>query len=129
MRNIINEFKIFKHNLLLEFAQITNKSDFFYQNYGKIKVYGGGEDGSTREHNPPHFHIEMGNNIEIQVVIPLNIEDELKTINGELNSKMIKDLKKWFNIPFKNDKNKNNYEALKEYWNTLNDGDENVDKV
>lgn len=124
----IFEFKEFKHNLLLEFAQITNKNDFFYQNYGKIKVYGGGEDGNTREHNPPHFHIEM-NNIEIQVIIPLNIEDELKTINGELNSKLIKDLRKWFKLPFKNDKNKNNYEALKEYWNTLNDGDENVDKI
>lgn len=124
----IFEFKDFKHNLLLEFAQITNKNDFFYQNYGKIKVYGGGEDGNTREHNPPHFHIEM-NNIEIQVIIPLNIEDELKTINGQLNSKLIKDLRKWFKMPFKNDKNKNNYEALKEYWNTLNDGDENVDKL
>jgi len=42
---------------------------------------------------------------------------------------MIKDLKKWFELPFKNDKNKNNLEALKEYWNTLNDGDENVDKI
>lgn len=122
------EFKDFKHNLLLEFAQITNKSDFFYQNYGKIKIYGGGEDGSIREHNPPHFHIEM-NNTEIQVIIPLKIDDELRTINGELNSKLIKDLRKWFKLPFKSDKNKNNYQALKEYWNTLNDGDENVDKI
>ena len=127
--NIINEFNIFKHNLLLEFAQITNKNDFFYQNYGKIKVYGGGEDGNTREHNPPHFHIEMNNNIEIQVIIPPNIDDELKTINGQLNNKIIKDLQKWFKMPFKTDRNKNNYEALKEYWNTLNDGDENVNKI
>jgi len=128
--NIINEFNIFKHNLLLEFAQITNKNDFFYQNYGKIKVYGGGEDGNITpgEHNPPHFHIEM-NNVEIQVIIPSNIDDELKTINGELNSKLIKDLRKWFKMPFKTDRNKNNYEALKEYWNTLNDGDENVNKI
>jgi len=36
-------------NAELEFIQITDKSDFFYQKYGKIKVYGGGEDGKKRE--------------------------------------------------------------------------------
>ena len=39
-KHLINEFKIFKHDLLLEFAQITDKNDFFYQKHGKIKVYG-----------------------------------------------------------------------------------------
>ena len=123
MKKHINEFNSFKHNLLLEFAQITDKRDFFYQKWGKIKVYGGGEDGKTREHNPPHFHLELNNDTEIQVIIPNNIDDELQTINGELNSKIIKELRKWFGMPFKTDKTKNNYEAVVEYWNTLNDGD------
>lgn len=129
MKNLIKEFNTFKHTLILEFAQITTKTDFFYQNYGKIKVYGGGEDGNTKEHNPPHFHIEMNIGYEMRVVIPKNINDELISLDREINNKVIKDLKKWFELPFKNDKNKNNLEALKEYWNTLNDDDENVDKI
>ena len=123
------EFNTFKHNLLLEFAQITDKNDFFYQNFGKVKVCGGGEDGKTREHNPPHFHIEMNNSDDIRIVIPYNIEDDLKSLDINLNSKLIKNLKKWLSMPFKMDKNKNNYQALKEYWNTLNDGDDNVDQI
>ena len=126
---IIKEFVTFKHNLLLEFAQMTNKKDFFYQNYGKIKVYGGGEDGNTKEHNPPHFHIEMNNGSEIRIIIPKNINDKLISLDDEINSKLIKNLIKWFNEPFKTDNKKNNLEALQEYWNTLNDGDENIDKI
>lgn len=125
----IFEFNTFKHNSLLEFAQITDKNDFFYQNFGKIKVYGGGEDGNTREHKPPHFHVELNNGDEIRIIIPNNIEDELESLDVNLNIKLVKNLKKWFLIPFKMNKNKNNYQALKEYWNTLNDGDDNVDLI
>lgn len=128
-KHLINEFKIFKHDLLLEFAQITDKNDFFYQKHGKIKVYGGGGEGNTREHNPPHFHLDLNNGSEIQVIIPNNINGELQTINGELNTKIIKELRKWFEMPFKTDNTKNNYDALREYWNTLNDGDDNVDQI
>ena len=118
-----------KWNAELEFVQITDKNDFFYQKHGKIKVYGGGEDGIKREHNPPHFHLEMSNDEEIQVVIPITIEGELKTITGELNNQIIEDLRKWFEIPFKMDTTKNNYQALKAFWNVLNDGDDNVEKI
>jgi len=118
-----------KWNAELEFAQITDKSDFFYQKYGKIKIYGGGEDGIKKERNPPHFHLEMTNGEEIQVVIPINIDGELKTITGALNSEMIEDLRKWFVMPFKLDNTKNNYKALKVFWNTLNDGDDKVEKI
>lgn len=116
-------------NAELEFIQITDKSDFFYQKYGKIKVYGGGEDGIKRENNPPHFHLEMTNDKEIQVVIPVNIDGELKTITGELFNQIIEDLRKWFEMPFKMDNTKNNYQALKEFWNILNDGDDNIEKI
>ena len=71
----IAEFNTFKHNLQLEFAQITDKNDFFYQNIGKIKVYGGGEDGNTSEHNPPHFHVELNDGKEVRIIIPYNIDD------------------------------------------------------
>ena len=118
-----------KWNAELEFAQITNKDDFFYHKNGKIKVYGGGEDGIKREHNPPHFHIEMKNDEEIQVSIPSKLDGELKTITGELNNEMIEDLRIWFKLPFKMDAGKNNYKALKLFWNTLNDGDDNVDQI
>ena len=118
-----------KWNAELEHVLITNKDDFFYQKYGKIKVYGGGEDGEKRENNPPHFHLEITNNKEIQVVIPVNIDGELKTIKGELNNQIIEDLRKWFEIPFKMDNSKNNYQALKTFWNVLNDGDDNVEKI
>jgi len=118
-----------KWNAELEFIQITDKSDFFYQKYGKIKVYGGGEDGKKRESNPPHFHLELNSNEEIQVVIPSELDGELKTITGALNSQIIEDLRKWFEMPFKMDNTKNNYDAVKEYWNTLNDGDDNVDQI
>ena len=65
----IFEYSEFNHKMLLEFAQVTDQNDFFCQNYGKIKVYGGGEDGNTREHNPPHFHIEMNDQSVIIVII------------------------------------------------------------
>ena len=78
-----------KWNAELEFIQITDKSDFIYQKYGKIKVYGGGEDGIKRESNPPHFHIEMKNDEEIQVSIPSKLDGELKTITGELFNQII----------------------------------------
>ena len=123
------EFNTFKHNVLLEFAQITDKNDFFYQNFGKVKVYGGGEDGKTREHNPPHFHIEMNNSNDIRIIIPYNIEDDLKSLDDNLNSKLVKNLRKWFAEPYKFDKTHNNYEMIKILWNTLNDGDSNVDKI
>ena len=118
-----------KWNSELEFAQITDKSDFFYKKYGKIKIYGGGEDGKKRESNPPHFHLEMKNDEGVQVVIPVTIDGELKTINGELNNEMIEDLRIWFEMPFKMDNTKNNYQALKVFWNILNNGDDNVEKI
>ena len=123
------EFSSIKHNVQLEFAQITDRNDFFYQNVGKIKVYGGGEDGNLSEHNPPHFHVELNDDKEVRIIIPDNIDDVITSMDAELNSKFIDDLKKWFMLPFKMDKNKNNYQALKVFWNTLNDGDDKVDKI
>jgi len=125
----IFEYKEFTHNMLLEFAQITNKDDLFYQKYGKVKVYGGGEDGKQKEHNPPHFHIDFNNGESTRVKIPSGVEEDLISYDMILNNKIKKDLKKWFLQPFKMDKGKNNLEAIKEYWNTLNDGDTNVDLI
>lgn len=128
-KHVINEFKTFKHDLLLEFAQLTDKDDFFYQKHGKIKVYGGGGEGNTREHNPPHFHLDLNNGSEIQVIIPNNINDELMTINGNLNSKMKKELIKWLLLPSKLDNTHNNFEMIRILWNALNNGDDNVDQI
>ena len=125
----IFEYKEFIHNMLLEFAQITNKDDFFYQKYGKVKVYGGGEDAKQKEHNPPHFHIDFNNEESTRVKIPNSIEEKLISYDMDLNKNIKKDLKIWFLQPFKMDRNKNNLKAIKEYWNTLNDGDPNVDLI
>ena len=124
---MIKEFK--EYNSVLELAQITSKTDFFYQKYGKIMVKGGGSNSAgTKEHNPPHVHLEFNDVDEIRIVIPNTIDDELISLDIELNSKIKKDLKKWFNLTNSIDKSHNNYEMMKILWDFLNNGDDNVSK-
>jgi hypothetical protein len=115
--------------LILELAQMTSENDFFRQKYGKIYIKGGGDNnGGQKEHDPPHFHLEFNEGKEIRIIIPNFIFDELKSLDTELNSKIIKDIRKWFELKHKTAKLYNNYDMLKIQWNELNYGDENVSK-
>lgn len=125
------KIKRFKENIdmLLELAQITKDDDFFRQKYGKIIIKGGGDnDGGQKEHDPPHFHLKFNKGNDIRIIIPNYIFGELKSLDGNLNNKLIKDLRKWFEMPHKTAKLYNNYNMLKIQWNELNYGDENVSK-
>ena len=126
---MIKEFREYNDSLL-ELAQITSKTDFFYQKYGKIVIKGGGDNNAgTKEHNPSHFHLEFNDGNEIRIIIPANIDDDLISLDDTLNGKIIKDLRKWFILPYKFADRYNNYEMLKIQWNTLNYGDDNVTKL
>lgn len=133
MNNIknINEFNYSNqmNEPLLELAQMTKENDFFRQKYGKIFIKGGGDNNAgQKEHNPPHFHLEFNDGKDIRVIIPNNINDDIKSIDDTLNNKIKKDIKKWFLLPYKFTKLHNNYEMLKIEWNTLNYEDENISK-
>ena len=70
------------------------------QKLGKIEVYS--------DHNPPHFHI-TGKNIDYKFTI-----ENLDQIKGDsINSKQMKDLKKWY---FE----KNGKEKLITFWQKMN---------
>lgn len=128
---MIKKFENFYYEdeLLLELAQMTSDNDFFRQKYGKIIIKGGGDNESgQKEHNPPHFHLKFNNGNDIRVIIPNNIFEDLKSLDIDLNNKIIKDIRKWFELPHKTAKLYNNHDMLKIQWNELNYGDENVSK-
>jgi hypothetical protein len=136
----IFEYKEFLKNGLLEHAQMTYKSELFVQKYGRVYVYGGGLMGNTKEHNPPHFVVELNSGEEFRVKIPTINENDLteKEIvfldEHPLSVKDIKSLVSWLKSLSKKAKiidnvNISNLKYVAKSWNFLNLEDNNVDKI
>ena len=133
----IFEFKEFINNTLIEHAQITHKSDKFYQLTGKIIVNGGGLNGNRREHGKPHFKLIKNDGEEIRITIPQKNEKDL-TINDidildnmDISIKLKKNILDWLkDVSFKSkevfNSNTSNLKYAAFQWNELNEEDKNI---
>ena len=96
---MITKYDDFNGYILFEHAQITKNNESVTQNVGKIYVYGCGDNGATREHNPPHFHLVMRDKtvcVEIPSTKTYNLsKDDIVIIKDLLDNKITKLLVKW----------------------------------
>ena len=132
----------YKEFLYEEQAQITIPNEWFAQNVGIVKVYGGGLNGNLKEHNPPHFLIipTDKNKKKFRVKIPLKkledmIPDDIIILDDvNINNKNKKEIFNWLKSINKKDKtdykiNISNLKSIAIWWNRLNENDDNVSKL
>jgi len=133
----IFEFQEFISATLIEHAQITHKTDKFYQTIGKINVNGGGFNGNRREHGLPHFKLTKNDGEEMRIIIPqknekdLTINDIIVLDNLDISTKLKNNILEWLkDINFKSkdvfNSNTSNLKYAAFQWNELNEDDKNI---